>query len=247
MLRVFIILLTIFTSVNCYSQKNYIPKQAYNYRDIIYEETLEYYRESPHYNYIPSLIEHESCISLTHSKCWNPSSRLKTSREEGAGLGQLTRAFNPDGSIRFDSLSNLKRNYPKQLSELSWGNIYVRADLQIRAIELMVNETYKSLYNIDNVEARLHMTDSAYNGGLRDLQRSRRECGLARNCNPGIWFDNVERYCVKSKKSLYGNRSACDINIHHVKDVFKSKLPKYQKDYINLEYLKSKNATGVNP
>jgi len=110
--------------------ENYIPKQAYNYRDTIYEETLEYYRESPHYNYIPSLIEHESCISLTHSKCWNPSSRLKTSREEGAGLGQLTRAFNPDGSIRFDSLANLKRNYPRQLSDLSW-EIY------------MLDQTYK--------------------------------------------------------------------------------------------------------
>lgn len=243
----FLLLLVLAVTTKTWGAADYIPKQAYNYRDTIYEETTIYFNKTPHYNYIPSLIEHESCRSLTHSRCWNPASRLKTSKEEGAGLGQLTRTFNPDGSIRFDSLSNLKRNYPKQLSELSWGNIYVRPDLQIRAMHLMINDTYKSLYNIDNVEARLHMTDSAYNGGIRDLQRSRRECGLAKNCDPGIWFDNVEKYCVKSKKPLYGNRSACDINIHHVRDVFKSNLPKYQKDYINLEYLKSKNATGANP
>jgi len=90
--------------------KTYIPPQAYSYRLTIKEELNTYFRDIPHWNYIPSLIEHESCISLTHSKCWNPRSQLKTSREEGAGLGQLTRAYNSDGSIRFDSLEEMRKS-----------------------------------------------------------------------------------------------------------------------------------------
>ena len=43
----------------------------------------------PYLPYVGGLIEHESCISLTHSRCWNPKSRLKTEKEEGAGLGQF--------------------------------------------------------------------------------------------------------------------------------------------------------------
>lgn len=66
---------------------------------------------SPHY--FPALIEHESCISLTHSRCWSPTSQLKTAREEGAGLGQLTRAYNTDGSIRFDALADSRKLDPQ--------------------------------------------------------------------------------------------------------------------------------------
>lgn len=235
-------------SVNCYSgETDYIPKQAYDYRSDIVTSLNSNFSDIPHYNYLPSLIEHESCISLAHSKCWNPRSRLKTSREEGAGLGQLTRAYNDDGSLRFDALDSLKKNYPKQLAELSWGNVYVRPDLQITAMTLMIRDTYKRLYTITDVESRLHMTDAAYNGGERDLQKERRTCGLAANCDPGIWFNNVERYCVKSKKALYGNRSACDINRYHVRSVFISKLPKYKDNYIDKDYITKNNLKGVTP
>jgi hypothetical protein len=232
---------------NSIAQIDYIPKLAYAYRDTIYVETTTYFNDVPHYNYIPSLIERESCKSLTNSKCWNPSSRLKTRKEEGAGLGQLTRAYSDDGSIRFDALNGLNYQYPKQLSQLSWGNVYTRPDLQIRAMTLMLKDSYKQLYNVTDLESRLQMTDAAYNGGMRDLLKERRTCGLAKDCDPNIWFDNVEKYCVKSKKALYGNISACDINRHHVRDVYLSNLPKYKKGYFNLEYLSEKKAQGVVP
>lgn len=185
---------------------------------------------TPKAAYLASLIEHESCISLKHSKCWNSQSRLRSDREEGAGLGQITRAFKADGSIRFDALSELKYKYPKELSELSWQVVYTRPDLQIRALTLMMRDNYQAFdkYVLDKHEAYA-FADAAYNGGLGGVNHERRACKLTSWCDPNRWFDNVEKLCLKSKVALYGNRSACDINRHHVKDVINTRSDKYTK------------------
>jgi hypothetical protein len=185
---------------------------------------------TPKAPYLASLIEHESCISLKHSKCWNSQSRLRSDREEGAGLGQITRAFKADGSIRFDALSELKYKYPKELSELSWQVVYSRPDLQIRALTLMMRDNYQyfNKYVPNKLEAYA-FADAAYNGGLGGVNHERRACKLATWCDPNLWFDNVEKLCLKSKVALYGNRSACDINRHHVKDVLITRSEKYNK------------------
>lgn len=174
------------------------------------------------------LIEHESCISLTHKRCWNPSSRLRTQREEGAGLGQITRAFRQDGSQRFDALEELKLKHPQALRELSWQTVYTRPDLQMRAIILKSrdNYTYYIKYSANSLEA-LAFADAAYNGGIGGLDNERRACKLAKDCDHTKWFGNVERFCLKSKAALYGQRSACDINRHHVKDVLLVRTRKY--------------------
>ncbi|QXN70523.1 putative lytic murein transglycosylase [Bacillus phage vB_BspM_AgentSmith] len=65
----------------------YIPPQAFDFKLNIQEELDKHFDYIPDYNYVPALIEHESCLSLSHSRCWNSTSRLKTQREEGAGLG----------------------------------------------------------------------------------------------------------------------------------------------------------------
>jgi hypothetical protein len=41
----------------------------------------------------------------------------------------------------------------------------------------------------------------------------------------------VERHCLKSRQPLYGNRSACDINREHVKNVFQVRLAKYERAF----------------
>jgi hypothetical protein len=219
--------------------KNDIPEKAFKYRDTLYDVIVSVFEDLPEYNYIPSLIEHESCISLKHSRCWSPTSRLKTKREEGAGLFQLTRAYDSKGRLRFDTLTELANKYKNELGGLNWGNVYQRPDLQFKAGVLMVRDLYRKIYDVP-VETRLHFVDAAYNGGLRGLQKERRACGLAKDCDPNIWFNNVEKYCLKSKRILYGNRNACDINRHHVKDVFTYRLPRYKRFYFNKEYLDSK-------
>lgn len=208
----------------------FIPAKAPPLLPLVYKEAERLAPTLPSMSYFPALIEHESCISLTHSRCWSSISELRTAREQGLGLGQLTRAFNADGSVRFDALTDMRRRYASELSEMSWNNLRNRPDLQIRTIVLMVRESYIRLAGVKYPNERLAMTDAAYNGGAGGVLKERTACGLAAGCDPNYWFGNVELFCMKSRKPLYGGRSACDINRHHVADVWK-RQPKYEKNY----------------
>lgn len=223
--------LFLLVSFNVLASQDYIPPQAFKYKDIIHTELDTYFSDLYNYNYIPSLIELESCIYLNHKRCWSPTSQLKSQREEGAGLGQITRAYNKNGSIRFDALTDMARQYKIELRDARWETIYQRPDIQIRIIILMIRDTYNKLYAVNNKEDRLQMTDAAYNGGLGGLLKERRVCGMSYNCDPNVWFNNVENHCLKSNKAIYGTRSPCMINRDHTKVAFKNKLPKYTKQY----------------
>lgn len=74
----------------------------------------------------------------------------------------------------------------------------------------------------------LAFADAGYNGGNEGVTREQRACKLDSKCDPGKWFGNVELFCMKSKALLYGNRSACDINRQHVKDVLTIRAQKYK-------------------
>lgn len=229
----YVLLLVPFTAFKAFAVdvSTYIPLGATTYKLTVQEEIERNYPQLVEYNYVPALIEHESCISLTHKRCWNPTSQLKTSRETGAGLGQVTKAYREDGSIRFDKLKELRDTYRSELHELSWENVYTRPDLQIRALVLLVKQDNNRLRGIEDEHERLKFTDAAYNGGVGGVFKEQRACGLAAGCNPQIWFGNVENYCMKSKKALYGTRNACSINRHHVFNVMQEKLPKYKIYY----------------
>lgn len=221
-------LLALFGSVaRAQDVRTYIPPAAEEYRTIFQSEQTAHWPDHPRPELLPALVEHESCISLTHSRCWNATSRLKTKREEGAGLGQLTRAWRPDGSLRFDALAEMRDRHPA-LTPLSWANIYSRPDLQLRAVVLKVREDFLSLRMVSDPGIRLAFADAAYNGGLGGVQKERRACGLTSGCDPQRWFGHVDRVCLKSRQPLYGGRSACDINRHHVYDVVVTRAPKYR-------------------
>lgn len=206
----------------------YIPPQAFQYFPVISAESERLIIDFQYPYYFAGLIEHESCITLKHSKCWNPNAKLETSRELAKGLGQTTIAYRSDGSVRFDTLKELKRQHSKELKELSWSNITQRPDLQIRSIILMSRTNYNSLYMISDIYQRLAMTDAAYNGGLGGVLRERQQCGLKANCDPQKWFGNIELIKLKSTKSLYAGRSPYEINRHHVTDVLTVRMVKYK-------------------
>lgn len=207
--------------------RTFIPPQADVHRLTLKIEQVQHWRDHPKPETLPALIEHESCISLKHSRCWNPRSKLKSAREEGAGFGQITRAWHPDGRLRFDALAELRERHPA-LREWDWANVYDRPDLQLRAVVLKSRDDFRALAVVADPMERLAFADAAYNGGLGGVQRERRACGLKAACDPQRWWGHVEQTCLKSRAPLYGTRSACDINRHHVHDVLKVRAPKYR-------------------
>lgn len=215
---------------NAFTQdvKTYVPVRALEAVPVLQVELNRLWPDIPVRYYIAGLIEHESCVSLKNSRCWTAISEFKTSREQGIGLGMITRAWNKQGKLRFDALSELRDRHMEELSDLGWNNIRERLDLQARALILMSKDNYKGLYSIQAPIERLKMADAAYNGGLGGLLLERRTCGLAVGCDPQLWDKNVERYCRKSRTPLYAGRSACDINRDHVTDVFERRMPKYE-------------------
>lgn len=222
-----LLMLCLVTSVT-YSQ---IPVKAADYRLAIQNEIEEYFPDIPYREYVPALIEKESCITLNHRTCFSSLAELKTKRELGKGFGQITIAYNEDGSVRFDKLGEMKTRYKKELGDVDWKNIGLRPDAQIRIIVLMLRDDYGKLYDIADEYQRMSMVDAAYNGGSGSVNKERRICGLTKGCDPDVWFDNVESHCSKSKKPMaaYGNRSICEIHRDHVRSVMKVKLPKYIK------------------
>lgn len=243
-----LILLCLPMLVSAQNLKTYIHPRAVLYIPTLLEEVDKIKPDSANRAYYPSLIEHETCITLKHSKCWSPHAELRNSREQGVGLGQLTRTWREDGSVRFDNLANMKRAHRDTLRELTWDNIKLRPDLQMRIIVLMVKESYNRYPGVRDPYIRYHFADVDYNGGPRDILKARQICGLAKGCDPQHWFDHVERYNPKPSKpdARYGGRSMRDINNHHARDVFFTRLPKYQS-YIERLDREKQHTNAQNP
>lgn len=223
----FLAFAVIFSSrANAQDLHTYIPPQAKQYMPGLKAEVNQLFPDVPSRGYHAALIEHESGCFALRVKCWNPHSELKSAREHGAGLGQITRAYNKTGGLRFDALQEMVDHYP-QLKGWTWGNVLDRPDLQMRAVVLKSVDDYRYFARLmgDHMQA-LMFADAAYNGGRRGVEQERRACHLKPGCNPNVWPGNVEKLCMKSKVAIYGSRSPCDINRNHVSDVM-ARAPKY--------------------
>ena len=220
----------------------YIPKNFYYHklnltaavdRYLTRLDSASYFTKYNWYPYFSSLIEHESCVSLTNSRCWSSRSELNTKwpngfqREQGIGFGQITRAYTQSGTIRLDVLNDLRRKYPSELNGLTWENIKDKPQLQMRAIILLWSDNFNRLPKHISDLDRVAMSDSAYNGGYGFILKDRKTCGLKTKCDPDLWFNNVETINNRGNEILYGNRTANMINRHHVKDVLLDRMGKY--------------------
>ena len=201
-----------------------LPANFCLYGQTLKAEQLAHWPDHPDPAILAALVEQESCVSLKSPRCWNPAARLKTSREEGAGMGQITRAYRADGSLRFDSLTALRNQYRAELGEWGWNNVYTRPDLQLRALVLMSRDNARTFRGATEW---LAFGDAAYNGGPAGVKKERRACKLTEGCDPSLWFGHVEHVCLKSRRPLYGNRNACDINREHVRNVMQVRRAKY--------------------
>lgn len=192
-----------------------IPPQAQPMLPVLQAEIRSAWPDHPQPAYFGGLVEHETACPRP-SQCWKPTAQLKTAREEGAGLGQLTRAWSPDGRLRFDALQEMRAAHPS-LVELDWATIYQRPDLQLRALVLKSRTDWRAV----GPAARVEFVDLAYNAGRGRVSQDRRACAMTAGCDPAQWAGHVERTCTASRAPIYGTRSACDISRHHVADVLR--------------------------
>lgn len=159
----------------------------------------------PNYQYpefIAGQVEQESCISLKHSKCWSSRAELKTSREYGVGLGQLTIAYNKDGTERFNAFNDV-RKLDRDLADWAFEKRY-DADKQLLAVVIRDKYEYGKITGAANPLEHSAFFFNSYNGGAGGMLKDRRLCKSTPGCDSSKWFGNVERTSYKSRVAAKG-------------------------------------------
>lgn len=172
---------------------------------------------------IAAQIEQETCITLKHSKCWNPRAELKTSREYGFGLGQITI------TSRFNNFVAAK-GWDKSLAGWQWEDRY-DPEMQLRAVVAYDRNLYHQVAPLAATEAnRLAFMFSAYNGGYGGLIKDRALCRASPGCDPSRWTGHVERTSFRSRTAAKGyGKSFFEINREYVRNIMVVRSPKYRE------------------
>lgn len=210
--------------------RTFVPSGARVFAPVLVEKQRQVWPRAPEPWTLAGLVEQESCISLTHSRCWNPRAELRTHREYGFGFGQVTVAYRADGSERFNVFNDLRAQHAS-LRDWTWENRY-DPGFQLTAIV----EMNRGLWLRIAANPGATVTDqwafvlSSYNGGVAGLLQDRRLCANSRGCDPDRWFGHVETHSLKSRvpQPGYGGRSWFDINRGHVRNVMTIRRDKYQ-------------------
>lgn len=203
-----------------------VPDRALQYLPILVEQQHAIWPDAPMPSFLAAQVEQESCISLKHSKCWNPSAQLKTSREWGRGLGQVTTAYRADGSIRFDKQAELRALFG---SLRGWTTErWADPRYQLTALVEMDRSIFNRVRDAADAHERLAFTLSAYNGGEGHVLQDRMLCRNTPGCDSRRWFGHVEKNSVKSRVPMKGyGRSPFEINREYPAHVMSLRRPKY--------------------
>ena len=202
-----------------------LPPNAVPYMQLLKDSIANLWPDMPMRSFFGAMIEQETCASLTGSACWNPHTELHTSREWGAGLGQLTIAYNTDGSVRFDAMKELVAKH-KELSGWTWNDRF-NVEMQLKAI-VIKNKVNWSLikYQVADFDNRMAFLAVMYNSGSPVLDI--RLCKTIPGCKPDTWWSNVELHSVKSQFKAPGyGQSFFEISRVYPKNVVMVRRTKY--------------------
>ena len=211
--------------------RTYVPKGAAELLPKVVETQYRIWPDAPMPSFLAAQIEKESCISLTHSRCWNPRAQLRTSREWGYGLGQTTIAYRADGSVRFNKQAELREQYA---SLRGWtDDKKFDVTYQITALVEMDKGIWRRVLDAASERDRLAFTLSAYNGGESGVRQDRLLCRNTNGCDPATWFGNVEHHSLKSRTPNPGyGESAFKINRGYIHQVLDVRRPKYEPFFV---------------
>lgn len=198
-----------------------LPPGAVKYLPALAAEQQAHWPDAPIRSALAAQVEQETCPGLKSAKCWNPRAELKTSREYGFGLGQLT------VTPKFDNFKEA-RKLDASLRDWQFADRYDPAR-QLRTMVLMDRAGYRRLAAlVPDERERLAMAFSAYNGGLGGVLQDRRLCASIAGCDPGRWFDHVELHSLKARTKTAGyGQSFYDINRGYVRAVMIDRRPRY--------------------
>lgn len=204
------------------------PEAALPYLPILKAEQDAHWPGMPLPPALGAQIEQETCITLRHRMCWNPRAELRTSREQGVGFGQFTRAFRADGSTRFDALTEIRQQHREALAGMSWANPYDPV-LQLRALVLKDRGIYELARFAEDGRERLAFMLAAYNGGWGGVLSDRQQCKATTGCDPSRWFGHVEHTSLKAKTAVHGyGKSFFEINREYPRNILGVRLVRYQ-------------------
>jgi hypothetical protein len=170
---------------------------------------------------IPAQVEQETCPSLTSRECFSPHAELKTAREYGFGLGQLT------VTPTFNNFNTVKQQQPA-LRSWQWTDRFLPRP-QLIALLTMDLGAYKQCTPLmGSPYDRLACAVAAYNGGIGGFRSDRRVCSNTKGCDPTKWFGNVALTSTKAKKPASGyGQSFFQINRAYVQNVLVVRRGKY--------------------
>jgi len=200
-----------------------LPPSAVRYLPTLAAEQKAHWPDVPIRSALAAQVEQETCPSLKSVECWNPRAELKTSREYGFGLGQLT------VTSKFDNFKEA-RKLDASLRDWRFADRYDPAR-QLRTLVLMDRAGYRRLAAlVPDERERLAMAFSAYNGGLGGVLQDRRLCASIAGCDPGRWFGHVALHSLKARTKTAGyGQSFYDINRGYVRAVMIDRRPRYER------------------
>lgn len=196
-----------------------LPPNAQQYLPVLISEIKQHWPNTPLSSALAAQVEQETCSKLTSPKCWSPHAELKTQREYGFGLGQLT------VTSRFNRFEDAK-DLDASLKTWQWSQRY-DPQMQLRALVLMDKDLF-SRFEGDTLLDQLAFTLSAYNGGESGVRNDKKICAQIEGCDPAKWFDHVEKYSLKQRVKVSGyGQSFYDINRTYVRNILKVRRSKY--------------------
>ena len=170
-------------------------------------------------SFIPALIEQESL--------WKVGAKLQTKREFGCGLAQFTKAYNANGTVRFDALAETRR-LDASLANWNWRNCYA-AQYQLRAVVLKLKTNERHCASLMDGNHQIKACDAAmFNGGAGSISKRIRLCSLEDGCDIRQWFGHLERRCPQARTKVAGyGEDFCTINSRYPGRVF-DRMRKYE-------------------
>ena len=197
-----------------------VPANAVQHLPTLRTVIESHWADAPYRSVFAGQVEQETCVSLKHKKCWSPYAELKTEREYGFGLGQIT------VTKSFDNFQEA-RKLDSSLKNWQWENRY-NAEFQLRTLVLTDRFNFGKFVWASDPYERMAFALGAYNGGVGGVLSDRRVCSTLPNCDPSRWFGNVEHTSRKAKVAVKGyGKSFFEINREYVRNILTLRRNKY--------------------